>query len=149
LSNEEAQDFRSLQLIEPGSFTGTDFNVLLGQYTSLEPIETGAVLDATNLEDVTECRTNNYSVETKKSATLWCKERDEKSCDENDFIIENRTDGVGSLNFERCLLKGTCSAKGQQECCGQSDFDRYCRKELNLLNRYCKQIGCNYKRCNI
>jgi hypothetical protein len=146
LSNEETQDLRSLQLIEQGIFTGTDFNDALGQYTSLEPVETGAVLDATNLEDVTVCRTNNYNVEKRSTYILYCKEYDEKSCDHNDYIIEKTNDSDANLDVR--LRPWICSKERQQRCCGQvSRPDKYCIKDRRETVKFCRKIGCDFSKC--
>jgi hypothetical protein len=141
LSNEEAQDIRSLQQIETGSFTGTNFTVVLGQYTSLEPIETGAVLDATGLKDVTECRTNNYNVKRNESATLSCKKWEEKSCDDNDYIYIKKTNASESQDFEG-LAERPCPPKHLQECCSEDAFNGLFCAEKKEKEKYCKDIGC-------
>ena len=73
---------------------GTLFNKILGDYTYLNPISTGAILDATSLEAMAECRANNYNATEYGTPTLECGEYNETSCEQNDYIIvvTNETD---------------------------------------------------------
>jgi hypothetical protein len=68
-------------------FTDTDFNEILGKYTTFNPMETGAVLDATSFEDLTVCRANNYNAVEFESPLLNCSKYDEFQCDLNDYIV--------------------------------------------------------------
>lgn len=72
-----------------GNFTGTDFNEILRMHTVLNPIETGAVLDATSFEDITSCRANNYNAIESESPLLECGDYNEFQCDLNDYMIMN------------------------------------------------------------
>jgi hypothetical protein len=72
-----------------GDFAGTDFNDVLGEYTNLDPISTGAVLGASNLEHVAECRAGNYYAVDHNSPTLTCDDYDSFMCDANDYMVKN------------------------------------------------------------
>ena len=65
---------------------GIKFQQALAQYTRLEPNETGAVLNATNLEDLATCRANNFNAVVDDNPTLECEEYANRTCDVNDFI---------------------------------------------------------------
>lgn len=73
-------------LIE-GDLLGTNFNDVLGEYTDLAPVETGAVLDATSLEDLAVCRANNYNIVENDEPLLTCEEYEEAGCETNDYLI--------------------------------------------------------------
>lgn len=76
------------------NLTNVDFNVVIGKYTRLNPVETGAIMNATRLEDLNVCRANNYNVLEHQSPLLGCGEYDALQCDFNDYIImdTNKTD---------------------------------------------------------
>ena len=63
------------------------FNAALQLHTILDPITSGGVLgDSTSsLQDLAECRANNYNSARYKSPILKCKQYDEYSCDTNDY----------------------------------------------------------------
>ena len=73
---------------------GTDFNKIIKKYTVLDPISTGAVLDATSLEEMAKCRASNYNATEYESPTLECDDYNQSSCEENDYLIvvTNETD---------------------------------------------------------
>ncbi|KAL3804268.1 hypothetical protein ACHAWO_012447, partial [Cyclotella atomus] len=76
-----------------GDFAGTDFNDVLGEYTTLDPLSTGAVLGPSNLEHDAECRANSYYAIDHNSPTLICEDYESNRCDANDYMIkkENET----------------------------------------------------------
>lgn len=65
----------------------TNFKDVLGKYTDLAPVETGALLDATSLDDLTICRANNYNVAENDEPILTCEEYEEADCKTNDYLI--------------------------------------------------------------
>jgi hypothetical protein len=71
---------------------GTDFNDILNQYTTLQPNSTGAVLNATNVEDLAVCRASNYNVTEYETPSLDCGEYVKYDCEANDYIIVQSND---------------------------------------------------------
>jgi hypothetical protein len=82
------------RLMIEDDLTGIEFNDAIEQFTDYEPISTGAVLDATNLKDVAECRASNYNATEYNTPTLECGEYNESSCADNDYVVveSNSTD---------------------------------------------------------
>jgi hypothetical protein len=71
---------------------GTDFNDVLNQYTALNTNSTGAVLNATNVEDLAVCRASNYNVTEYETPSLGCGKYLEYDCEANDYIIVQSND---------------------------------------------------------
>jgi hypothetical protein len=96
-------NLRSLQSVPHqnilvGDLYGTDFNEVLEEHTDLDPISTGAIVDATSLEDVAECRASNYNATEYDTPTLECGEYNESSCADNDYVVveSNTTEANGT-----------------------------------------------------
>ncbi|KAL3772931.1 hypothetical protein ACHAWO_001130 [Cyclotella atomus] len=83
---------------------GTDFNDILNQYTTLQPNSTGAVLNATNVEDLAVCRASNYNVTEYETPSLDCGEYVKFDCEANDYIIVQSNDTNAT---EVCLPEPT------------------------------------------
>ena len=148
----------SQSVAQKGIFTETDFNEILKNYAVLQTVETGAVLDATKLNDVTECRANNYSVQEHGSATLTCEKWNKKSCDDrNDYLnIYPEEDDAGDFTyFEGRFLKlqplpKECDKKWQSSCCSYWSGNIWCipisqKIEYGAL---CDRIGCDQSKCS-
>jgi hypothetical protein len=90
-----------------GDFAGTDFNDVLGEYTTLDPLSTGAVLGPSNLEHDAECRANSYYAIDHNSPTLICEDYESNRCDANDYMIkkENETFCLNVVRNDCCLPK--------------------------------------------
>jgi hypothetical protein len=134
---------------------------VLRQYTKLEPITTGAVLGATNLEDVAVCGANSYSVVANKSPFLSCKSYKEASCDVNDYYDTAKTDDARMLTLlsvydtevaspveengdsSQGLGPSVCSQEEQQMCSAATAIDAWCSKDLTDLKRLCKKCKGN------
>lgn len=84
---------------------GTDFNDALKQYTALDPNSTGAVLNATNVEDLAVCRASNYNVTEYETPSLGCREYLKYDCEANDYIIVQSNDTNAT---EVCLPEVRC-----------------------------------------
>ena len=97
---------------------GIEFNQALAQYTSLEPNETGAVLNATNLEDLATCRANSFNAEREDNPTLECGEYANRTCDVNDFIAVdlNETETFQSSSTEANCLPDDYSCIDDDPC---------------------------------
>jgi hypothetical protein len=70
---------------------GTNFNDIIREYTDMAPIESGAVLDATSLEDLTICRANAYNIFENDEPVLTCEEYEEANCETNDYLTVETT----------------------------------------------------------
>jgi hypothetical protein len=79
-------------------FAGMEFNDVLWQYTKLEPITTGALVDATNLEDVAVCGANSYSFNTDGIFIFNCTFFNSKSCLDNCYYDQNDYGSSGWCN---------------------------------------------------
>jgi hypothetical protein len=88
-----------------GDFAGTDFNDVLGEYTTLDPLSTGAVLGPSNLEHVAECRANSYYAIDHNSPTLTCEGYERNRCHANDYMVkkENETFCLNEVRNDCCL----------------------------------------------
>jgi hypothetical protein len=91
LDHNRNVDFVNERILIEEDLFGTDFNDILVRYTDLDPIESGAVLDATSVEDVAVCRGNNYNATENGSPTLTCGEYKEAECKINDYYVVNDT----------------------------------------------------------
>lgn len=83
----------------------TDFNLILGEYTELKPNSTGAVLNATNVDDLAICRASNYNVTEYETPTLGCGEYLKFDCEANDYIVVQSND-TNATNV--CLPEVRC-----------------------------------------
>ena len=94
LNSKSSKQAKYLQPMIDNDLYGTDYNKILEKYTVLDPISTGAVLDATSLEEMAECRASNYNTTEYGTPSLECGEYNLSSCEENDYIIveTNETD---------------------------------------------------------
>lgn len=107
--------------------TDIDFNDALEKYTILEPITSGAVIDATNLTDVAICRANSYNSQTYNHEVLTEKEYDKASCDDNDYYY--RSGGSSRPNSEVI-----------RECCC-IDPTTLPEEERRYKKRWCRKMG--------
>ena len=77
----------TLRFLIEKDLLGTDFNDALNDYTDLKPVVSGAVLDATGLEELALCRANNYNIEENDEPIITCEEYEESDCEINDYLI--------------------------------------------------------------
>lgn len=83
----------------------TDFNGVIGEYTVLDTVETGAIADATSLDHLAICRASNYNFTEYWSPTLTCEEYEEYECQDNDYLDNDSDDIEICLPDEvSCLL---------------------------------------------
>jgi hypothetical protein len=163
MSSAQMHSLRSptIRVLDEYDFAGKEFNDVLRQYTKLEPITTGAVLGATNLEDVAVCGANSYSVVANKSPFLSCKSYKEASCDVNDYYDTAKTDDARMLTLlsvydtevvspveengdsSQGLGPSVCSQEEQQMCSAATAIDAWCSKDLTDLKRLCKKCKGN------
>jgi hypothetical protein len=91
-SNLPPASVSTLRSLIDDDLYGTDFNDVLNQYTALEPNSTGAVINASNVEDLAVCRASNYNVTEHETPSLGCGEYLKYDCESNDYIIMQSND---------------------------------------------------------
>jgi hypothetical protein len=113
-------------------WTGIDFNAALKKYTVLEPITTGAVVDATSLADVSDCRANSYNRKKRDFNTLSSEEYQAAECDDNDYYDPEKT-----------KIKET-SQHAMKKCCsadGVNSSSKLSEREKKEREKWCKMQG--------
>lgn len=107
MSSQNSRGLRS-KTVKPeplvtDDFYDKSFNEVLGKYAVLDPIDTGAVLDATSLEDLVECRASSYNATEYDTPTLKCEAFANSSCDDNDYIDVESNETDNNVTQEFCL----------------------------------------------
>ncbi|KAL3772691.1 hypothetical protein ACHAWO_003363 [Cyclotella atomus] len=110
-------------------WTSIDFNEALDQYTVLEPVTSGAVVDATKLSDLSKCRANSYNWEVRNYTTLSQSEYEVAKCDDNDYYDPEKT-----------KIKESWS-RAVQECCSADAWNGLSKEEKEAKKAYCKSQG--------